>query len=361
MAAPVLTRSLLAQPARATARLIGRAYLQRVLEEAARVEVPVEELTGAATSRAAERQREAVHDLHVALRHLRNWLRAWRPFLRNTVHRDAERRLQKLSRLAGQVRDLEVQRSWLTGERVERSRVTGATARSMVERIEAEHAKAHRVLAIRLMKRLGRAAGTLAEDLEDLDPADLQDATEPATASAMSQLIAEHAEELPRVLRRLQRAGNGDEAHAARIAIRRFRYLLDTFGHRSPDVRLVTHYLTNIQDKLGELHDAQVLADRLESVSRKTRKTGRSRAKRHGVRRAGVEALRRMLRRRIASESRQVRRAIGGSGQARAMAATVRVIARLNGFNIAAVAQRPRRQKHAMTGEAVNSQRGSAG
>jgi CHAD domain-containing protein len=360
MAAPVLTRSLLAQPARATARLIGRAYLQRVLEEAARVEVPVEELTGAAASRAAERQREAVHDLHVALRHLRNWLRAWRPFLRNTVHRDAERRLQKLSRLAGQVRDLEVQRNWLTGERVERSRVTGATARSMVERIEAERAKAHHVLATRLMKRLGRAAGTLAEDLEDLDPTDLQDATEPTTASAMSQLIAEHAEELPPVLRRL-RAGQGDEAHAARIAVRRLRYLLDTLGHRSPDVRLVTHYLTNIQEQLGELHDAQVLAARLESVSRKTRKTGRSRAKRHGVRRAGVEALRRMLRRRIASESRQVRRAIGGSGQARTMAATVRVVARLNGFNIAAVAQRPRRQKHAMTGEAVNSQRGSAG
>jgi CHAD domain-containing protein len=202
----------------------------------------------------------------------------------------------------------------------------------MVERIEAEHAKAHRVLATRLMKRLGRAAGTLAEELEDLDPIDLLDATEPVTASAMSQLITEHAEKLPRVLRRLQH-GNGDEAHATRIAIRRFRYLLDTLGHRSPDVRLVTHYLTSIQEKLGELHDAQVLSDRLESMSRKARKAGRSSAKRNGVTRVGIEAMRRMLRRRIASESRQVQRAIGRSGQARAMAATVRVIARLNGFN----------------------------
>ena len=140
---------------------MARAYLQRALEDAARVEVSVDELTEPAASRAAERRHEAVHDVHVALRRLRSWLRAWRPFLRDTLGRNSERRLTKLSRLAGQVRDLEVQRNWLTSDPVQRSRLGGASARSMVGRVETEYAEAHRVLAASLLKRLGRAAVTL--------------------------------------------------------------------------------------------------------------------------------------------------------------------------------------------------------
>jgi CHAD domain-containing protein len=333
VAAPILTASLLAQPALTTARLMARSYLQRVLEDAARVEVSVDELTEPTASLAAARQRDAVHDLHVALRRLRSWLRAWRPFLRDTLGRNSERRLKKLSRLAGQVRDLELQRDWLISHRVQRSRLGGATARSMVGRVETEYAEAHRALAARLLKRLGRAVVTLNAELQDLGAADDEIAAAPTTALEMARLIADHADGLPKVLKRVRRSGQGDGAHAARIAVRRFRYLLDTLGRRSPDVRLVTRHLTNVQIQLGELHDAQVLAVRLKSTSKKAKKSGRSRSKGNGVTRTGVATLQAMLRQRIARESRLVRRTIGGSGQARVVAASARIVARLSRFN----------------------------
>lgn len=343
MAAPILTPSLLAQPARTTARLMARAYLQRLLEEAARVEVRVQEITDPAAWRGAERQREAVHDLHVALRRLRSWLRAWRPFLRDTVRKSSERRLQRLSRLAGRARDLEVQRAWLITQRVQRPRLAGASARWMVEGVDTEYAQAVRALATRLLKRLGRVAVRLNAELEDQDAGDVQKTTEPTTASVMAHLIGEHTEGLPQVLRRVRRPGQVDEAHAARIAIRRFRYLLDTLGRLSPDVRLVTGYLTSLQDRLGGLHDAQVLAARLTAMSEEATESRRSRGKGNVLPRGALSALRALVRRRIAREFLLVHRTIGGRGPTRAMAATERVIARLSRFDRVASAP-PRRQ-----------------
>ena len=337
MAAPILTPSLLAQPARTTARLMARAYLQRVLEEAARVEVRVEEITEPAASRGAEWQSEAVHDLHVALRRLRSWLRAWRPFLRDTLRKSSERRLQRLSRLAGRARDLEVQRAWLTTQSVQRSRLAGESARLVVVRIETEYAHVLQALAIRLLKRLGRAAVRLDAELEDQDAGDVQKTTDPTTdpttASVMAHLIGEHAEGLPQVLRRVRRPGQVDEAHAARIAIRRFRYLLDTLGRLSPDVRLVTGYLTSLQDRLGRLHDAQVLAARLTAMSEEATESRRWRARENVLPRGALSALRALVRRRIAREFLLVHRTIGGREPTRAMAATERVITRLNRFD----------------------------
>lgn len=330
MAAPALTSSLLAQPARATARLMARAYLQRVLEEAARVEVRVEEITQPAASRGAERQRDVVHDLRVALRRLRSWLRVWRPVLDNTVRKSSERRFQQLSRLAGRARDLEVQRAWLITRRTQRSRLGGASTLWMAERVEIEYGRALRTLAITLLKRLGRAAAALDAELQEQDAGAGRQKAEPTMAAMMARFLGEHAKELPHVLRTIRRAGQVDEIHAARIAIKRFRYLLDSLGRHSSDVRLVTQYLTTFQDRLGALHDAQVLDARLTEMSGKAAKSRRSHRRGGMPRQADLFALRLLLRRSITREFGAVRRMIGGPGLARATAATDRVIARLN-------------------------------
>jgi CHAD domain-containing protein len=330
MAAPVLTRSLLAQPARITARLIARAYLQRVLEEAAQVEVRVVEITEPAATRGAERHRDVVHDLRVALRRLRSWLRVWRHVLGDTVRKSSERRLQRLSKLAGQARDLEVQRAWLNSQRTQRSRLCGESARWMAERVDIEYARALRTLSTTLLKKLGRAAAVLDAELQRQDDERALGAPEPTMASMMGQLLGEHAEELPRVLRRIRRAGQVVEAHAARIAIKRFRYLFDSLGSRSPDVRLVSRYLATLQDRLGALHDAQILAARLTEMSEKASGSRRQRRRASVPRPPDLSALHLLLSRRITSEFLLVRRTIGGPGLARSMSATERVIARLN-------------------------------
>ncbi len=131
----------------------------------------------------------------------------------------------------------------------------------------------------------------------------------------------------------MRRAGQVAEAHAARIAIKRFRYLLDSLGRHSPDVRLVTRYLTTLQDRLGGLHDAQVLAARLSAMSEKATEPRHSHGRESVPARGALSALRALLHRRIATEFFAVRRTIGGPELTRAMAATERVIVRLKRFH----------------------------
>lgn len=333
MTAPVLTAAHLAQPARRTARLMARACLQRVLEEAARVEIRVVEITGPAATRGVEREREAVHDLRVALRRLRSWLRAWRPYLRDTVRKSSERRLGRLARLAGQARDLEVQRAWLVTPTVERSRPAGESARRMVHRVEAEYARALRALGRGLLKGLGPAAARLDLELGDLDAGELSRSPEPTMAYAMARLIGEHAGELAPLLRRVRSAGQVDAAHAARLEVKRLRYLMDSLGRHSPHLRRATGYLSGLQDGLGELHDAQVLLARLTPRSGSGSRSRSPRGKGTRLTQEGRAALQALLRRRIAGAFVRVRRVLAGTGPARALAATDRVIERLDRYD----------------------------
>jgi CHAD domain-containing protein len=333
MAAPTLTAALLVRPARRTARLMARAYLQRVLEEAAHVEIRVAEITGPGALRGVEREREAVHDLRVALRRLRSWLRAWRPYLRDTVRRSSERRLQRLSRLAGAARDLEVQRAWLASNVVRRAPAAGEAARLLLLRIEAEYAAALRALARGLLRELGPAAARLDAELEEQEAGGPLQPGEPTMAFAMARLIDAHTEEAVPFLRRTG-AGDARAAHAARIAVKRLRYLVDSLSRHSPDLRLVDGYLIGLQDELGELHDAQVLLARLAEGSGGAGE--RRRAKGPALPRSGRPALRALLRRRIAAEFLRARRAIAGPGLPRALRATARVIDRLDRMDEAA-------------------------
>ena len=116
MAKSTLTPEQLGQPARLAARTLARFHLLKVLEEAARLEIRAgEPKAGAATGTApeADEDPEAVHDFRVALRRLRSWLQAFRPFLDDTVTKGSEGRLRRLSAVAGEARDLQVQRASL--------------------------------------------------------------------------------------------------------------------------------------------------------------------------------------------------------------------------------------------------------
>ncbi|NOT08011.1 MAG: CHAD domain-containing protein, partial [Gemmatimonadales bacterium] len=284
MVTAILTPTLLAQPARLSARVVARAYLQRVLEVAPRVEIDLGE---------APSDSEAVHDLRVALRRLRNWLRLWRPFLRDTLTKRSERRLRRISSLAGEARDLEVAHAWLASPATRRFLRVRTAADWFDRRMAVEYRQARRRLSDILLRELSRTAAGLDAELRryrvevDLDAP----GSDPAMATAVAELLGRMAARLPRALASVRRAGQVDEAHRARIAVKRLRYLLDTFDRSSRFAATAAGPLASFQHLLGNLHDAQLLASRLST----------DRAAKTAARRPLRAAVQAALRRRIAA------------------------------------------------------------
>jgi CHAD domain-containing protein len=315
MPAAFLSAALLLDSAQRSVRVIAQARLQRVLEEAARVEVrasvgPPALLTAGPGTDTTDP--EAIHDFRVALRRLRAWLRAFRPYLADTVRRGPERRLRTLSRLAGRARDLEVQYQWLTGPRRGRPGPEREAARWLAERVGREQTRARRALAKGLLTELPEASARFAEALQYYHrEIALEEPAYERMAAAMAEAVRQATDTLAGDLQRVHRLDQVEEAHAARISAKRLRYLLEGFGRASRSAMSVLAQLTALQHLFGELHDAQVLQHRLRAV-RPARK-GSGSDTRGGTGRpatSALEALRALLVRRVGTAFRQVHRAI---------------------------------------------------
>src|SRR6476661_11254113 len=88
-----LRPALLALPAQHSVRVIASALLEDVLAAHARFE---------------DDDADALHDLRVAMRRLRSWLRAFRPELSDTVRGRTRRKLRALASATNGARDDEV-------------------------------------------------------------------------------------------------------------------------------------------------------------------------------------------------------------------------------------------------------------
>jgi CHAD domain-containing protein len=246
-----LSPDLLGQPAGAVARSIGRLFLLKVLEAAARI--------------IADEDPEAVHDFRVALRRLRNWLQALGPWLEDTVTPSSTQRLRQLSRVAGVARDLQVQRIMLRQMAEAHGPPLATEARRIELQLDREETRARDKLSRRLVEDLPRSSAKLASQLHrgGLDAGASAAGPGPSMAAAMAVLIAERLEEVTASLKRLRTAGQTELAHAARIAMKRLRYLLEPFGSSSRLAATAVLRLTAAQDAFGRLHDIQLLARRI--------------------------------------------------------------------------------------------------
>jgi CHAD domain-containing protein len=229
-----LPPELLGQPAGAVARSIGRLFLLKVLEESARI--------------IADEDPEAIHDFRVALRRLRNWLQAFGPWLEDTVTPSSTRRLRRLSRVAGVARDLQVQRLTLRQMAEADGPPLATEARRIELQLDREEVRAREKLFRRVVEDLSSSGAKLAAQLHrgGLDAGASAAGPGPSMAAAMATLLAERLEEVNTSLRRLRSASQTEMAHAARIAMKRLRYLLEPFG-----------------SAFGRLHDIQLLARRI--------------------------------------------------------------------------------------------------
>jgi CHAD domain-containing protein len=204
---------------------------------------------------------EALHDFRVAVRRLRSAVRALRPSLRGAVRRRHERRLRKIARATSPARDAEVQHAWLAGERPRLPpRAAPAArwlARRLADRRRAGRAEAASALAPRFRELALELAARLRRPVEPSRRG-------PRLAEVLAELVQDQEVELERVLAAVRGPLDVGGAHAARIAAKRLRYSLEPLrGSARADAEAAVARLKELQDVLGELHDAHVLEELL--------------------------------------------------------------------------------------------------
>jgi CHAD domain-containing protein len=252
--------------------------------------------------------KEALHDFRVALRRLRSWLRAFEPALADTFAPKIGRRLKKIANATGSSRDLEVHVAWVSNARRSLSDTARVGASWLLQRLRRDKRDADANFRSVIDRKFDRAA----EDAEDVLSRYEASVTEDGDcfADAAAEMIETQTEALTNAVSRVTGQGDRVEAHAARIAAKRLRYLLEGVEAASTSASQLIEELKALQDVLGELHDAQLFGGELATMisellaeqeptahSNGTRKVSEQFEKKHVSPVAGLRVLSRRMRR----------------------------------------------------------------
>ncbi len=256
--------------------------------------------------------REALHDFRVAVRRLRTWLRAQKGALKGSIPRVARRDLRRVARATNASRDAEVFAEWLEATRatLKPSHKTGATW--LLSQVTAHKETADARAMEQLSERFMRAQELLENRLPFYRKEQHLEFGERLApfGGAMATLIRVHAMALKRRLDRVRDPRDSDEAHRARIAGKRLRYLLEPVAPHVAGGREAVAQLKSLQDTLGDFHDAHVWLDALRThherqgreesrlLARLDASDGAIRPPRTNRQRAGVIAIAEALRQR---------------------------------------------------------------
>jgi CHAD domain-containing protein/CYTH domain-containing protein len=232
-----------------------------VHEGARRLALAYLETAAAARTRTGDAtDAEALHDYRVAVRRLRSCVRAYRRQLRSSVGGKTRRQLRRLARATNRPRDLEVQLAWLNQRRAGAGERGRPGLEWLAARVRADRASsAARMLALdaRLFPRAqARLEASLTRFRATLELGDTSARRTMAVVTA--RLVRRAAARLQARLGRVGDYGDFDALHASRIAAKRLRYLLEPFTGFLTSCEPVVTRLKELQDCLGEVHDAQV-------------------------------------------------------------------------------------------------------
>jgi CHAD domain-containing protein len=219
---------LLQRPRDEACRLVALEYLDHAVEARARLGTDV----------------EGLHDLRVALRRFRSTLRAWRGILPQLRGRQ-KKELRRIVDATSDARDAEVLLGLLAEEKLASGGLVDELARRKAEgyaHVEKEIAGFPRLEA-RLRRRLARV------ELDLANPHML--------AHALADLVDEHADDVEDDLFELRAPTQVEEAHAARISVKRLRYLVEPYKDDASVEKLVKPCKA-LQDLLGDLHDTHL-------------------------------------------------------------------------------------------------------
>jgi CHAD domain-containing protein len=239
--------------------------LERPADEAARL-IALRLLSDVATARlrlGRPEDLEALHDFRVALRRMRSALRAWRPHLTGAISKRSRRRLRALARATGRSRDLEVHLAWVRSRATNLKDYQRPGADWLLTRMEARKVRADRRLQARLEDEFERTELRLRAGLSSVRVLVVPPLAVPHSATGggvLGRLIGDLGVELAHRLAAVRSIAGQVEAHQARIAGKRLRYVLEPLASKIEGAPAIITRLKTLQDGLGRLHDAHVFA-----------------------------------------------------------------------------------------------------
>jgi CHAD domain-containing protein len=207
----------------------------------------------------------AVHRTRVASRRLRELLPVLQ--LESNKSRKLGRRLKKLSRRLGDLRELDVLVLLLDQLRASR-RAPPAAVRRMIESVRTERNAARSRLTDReVTGDLKRAGKKLQRTLELLEDADRKPQHRKAWHWAVDARVARRAAALKHAIHEAGSMYVPDRVHQVRLAIKKLRYGVE-LANDAAGVKTATtvRQLERWQDHLGRLRDFQVLIERVRRV-----------------------------------------------------------------------------------------------
>lgn len=201
---------------------------------------------------------EALHDFRVAVRRLRSWLRAFKQPLRGSVsgrHRDS---LRAVAHATNEGRDAEVHVEWLRAhpEFFWRRRRPGTEW--LIERLSSKGRVAAGALHREVKREFVPVRRELSERLEAYSWRERFAAPDATFAEATALRGREYGDELRNKIAEVRGPGDKEAAHAARIAAKHLRYLLEPVASAIPAGEATIARLKALQEVLGALHDAHV-------------------------------------------------------------------------------------------------------
>lgn len=239
----------------------------------------------AAHDRCVAAEAGALHDVRVAVRRLRSWIRAYEPVLDDTVSKKSRRALRKLADATSVAREAEVLLEILDGlPEPPRTRSGHADLR---RRLERETSRTRKELDDNLAASIPRVVERLKKELSHfrLDVDMDRERRVESMAEFSGDILQRHGDKLAKALESLDEAGDGDDAdpdadalHRIRIEAKRLRYIAEQLPVRGAPA--LVERLTALQDALGEHRDARLLAERaLAEIGRSAQSDARARAR----------------------------------------------------------------------------------
>ena len=227
-----------------------------------------EDLAGIAPGAVGSSDPEALHDVRVAVRRLTSALDVFADGLEEEARRRARRMLRRDAEPLGRARDLDVQialvRRFLKGARTsEQAGISHVLDRARERarrgggRVDVRNRGARRP---RVARGAGRGLGGVkASRVKGLRPGS-------KLGGAAQRIAKQRVADLLAFDEAVRDPANVRELHDLRIAAKRLRYTLEVLGAvLGPAAGVVEDEARALQDLLGEVHDCDVLAPRLEA------------------------------------------------------------------------------------------------
>lgn len=206
---------------------------------------------------------EALHDFRVSLRRLRSLLQAYEPYLEGRIGKKIRRRIRDLASRTGQGRDSEVLLALLKSQRpgLKSRHKPGYRAVVTLLKVDVQRGyggfegviEEYAALRKKLTRRLTRPD-------EPGGPAELV-----RFSVAAQRLIPVAAAELEYRLSEVHALSDAPQQHRARIRAKRLRYLLEPISTDVPAAQSLVDQLKRLQDLFGDLRDAHLLEELIDS------------------------------------------------------------------------------------------------